>query len=724
MKIKKSAAAVLSGLVCISSAGTCSAGAVYYQPETISRIAADDDVILGDVNGDGLIDTVDASCILSYVQGSGNLSNPQKVAADVNKDGSIDSTDALIIQKYYASASSDENPGTMEEFVASLYADEETADTTTTTAAVTTTAVTTTTAVVTTSDEQQDEDALILGDVNMDGRVDATDASMILKESSELAAGGGSFNEAQLKAADVNQDGIVDASDASDVLRYYSYLMAGYDYVGISEFLRSNIELSRSGSCGKNAVWGLNEDGVLTIGGTGEMTSWSSTTDVPWHDLRGEVKKVVIEDGITNIGSCSFYGCKQLTEAEIPESVEDIGFWVFSGTPYLEASRSAKDPMLIINGILVDGAMCGSEVEVPTNVTKIAPYAFSYSDTVMSVRIPASVTEIGKKAFFSCPSLNDVTVIGTKCDIYNDKNTFCNGVSDEAVYGGVLVGYDDSTVKEYADKFGISFQSIGQIQQVSTDIVMYVGQTIEIAGLSTTVGTSDYTIEGEKVTALKPCESYLSIGGQISKLKIMQPMLRVYADDELIESGAVISYKNGMKLRFELSHYYPIGSTMNAWSVLQKTEKGSSSSNWNKSFGYKEPAEEYNEAENSLSLTFTIENVPDEDLNGRLCWRINNAVSIEFESNSFVIAAPLYRTGDVNGDKDIDARDASNILAEYAAVQTNKPALFNAEQKEAADVDGNGVVDARDASDVLAYYAYTSTHQNEQVDSIEVFLKK
>lgn len=62
---------------------------------------------LGDVNGDGMIDSSDASAVLSeyaliQTGSSTSFSDNQKKAADVNNDGIIDSSDASCILSYYA----------------------------------------------------------------------------------------------------------------------------------------------------------------------------------------------------------------------------------------------------------------------------------------------------------------------------------------------------------------------------------------------------------------------------------------------------------------------------------------------------------------------------------------------------------------------------------------------------------------------------------------------
>lgn len=69
---------------------------------------------------------------------------------------------------------------------------------------------------------------LILGDVNEDTTVDASDASLVLSEYALLSTGGQfSFNAKQQKSADVNKDGQINSSDSSKILSYYAEISTG-----------------------------------------------------------------------------------------------------------------------------------------------------------------------------------------------------------------------------------------------------------------------------------------------------------------------------------------------------------------------------------------------------------------------------------------------------------------------------------------------------------------
>lgn len=67
-----------------------------------------------------------------------------------------------------------------------------------------------------------------LGDANLDGVVDAKDASLVLVEYALLSTDKPeTFTAQQKKNGDVNFDGKIDSKDASRILSYYSYLSTG-----------------------------------------------------------------------------------------------------------------------------------------------------------------------------------------------------------------------------------------------------------------------------------------------------------------------------------------------------------------------------------------------------------------------------------------------------------------------------------------------------------------
>lgn len=85
---------------------------------------------------------------------------------------------------------------------------------------------------------------------------------------------------------------------------------------------------------GTDVEWMISqyEDGVLTdwtltISGEGEMPNFEGTGDpaCPWENEKQKIKKVIIEEGVTNIGKNAFRGCSELAEVHISKTVKKIG---------------------------------------------------------------------------------------------------------------------------------------------------------------------------------------------------------------------------------------------------------------------------------------------------------------------------------------------------------------------------------------------------------------
>ena len=136
-----------------------------------------------------------------------------------------------------------------------------------------------------------------------------------------------------------------------------------------------------SGTCGDNLTWTLKPSGTLIISGTGDMTSWASATDVPWHDHLSVITSVVIEDGVTSIGGHAFDECNAITSIEIPQSVTSVGDHAFDGCSSLPA------------------------ITLPYGITTIGEGTFSGCSSLVSITIPAGVTELKDHAFDGCTGL-------------------------------------------------------------------------------------------------------------------------------------------------------------------------------------------------------------------------------------------------------------------------------------------------------------------------------
>lgn len=80
-------------------------------------------------------------------------------------------------------------------------------------------------------------------------------------------------------------------------------------------------------------------DGILTLSGQGPTDDFSAET-VPFLDYGRDIHTLVIEDGITYIGSCLFYGLGSLKgELILPGSITGFGDYAFSGADIESAPK-------------------------------------------------------------------------------------------------------------------------------------------------------------------------------------------------------------------------------------------------------------------------------------------------------------------------------------------------------------------------------------------------
>lgn len=164
---------------------------------------------------------------------------------------------------------------------------------------------------------------------------------------------------------------------------------------------------ARSGTTG-DCTWTLDDDGTLTISGNGAMRNYYyeyeddyEGTDVPWRGSLNSIKKVIIEDGVTNIGNYSFYGCTGLTSVSIGDSVTSIGCCAFSHCLNLIS------------------------VAIPDSVDWIRDNAFEYCSGLKDVIIGKGEKNIEYDVFYGCTDLDSVyiTDLAAWCGIYFYDNT-------------------------------------------------------------------------------------------------------------------------------------------------------------------------------------------------------------------------------------------------------------------------------------------------------------
>ena len=245
---------------------------------------------------------------------------------------------------------------------------------------------------------------------------------------------------------------------------------------------------------------------TLTISGTGAMPDFDFPNGnlAPWWNyealgmltsfgnfkLEGELKKVVIKDGVTNVSDYALFFLPAATQVTLPESVTRIGRYGIAMCSKLTGMSIPKgvagigDFGLAGNGLtaitLPDGLQslgrgafdsCASltnttlpaaitavpgkcfadctkllNVKYAGTVTAIGDLAFESCKALTAAPIPETVTEIGASAFTGCTALTDVTIPAGVSTIPEDCFRGCTALADMKLPGTVThVGYNAFT---------------------------------------------------------------------------------------------------------------------------------------------------------------------------------------------------------------------------------------------------------------------------------------
>ena len=171
------------------------------------------------------------------------------------------------------------------------------------------------------------------------------------------------------------------------------------------------------GKCGDEITYSFApETGVMTISGAGRMwdyfyadESGVQILDREYAALCGEIRELVIEEGVTYIGMDAFEGCENLKKVTFAPTVMSIGQFAFLGTGLEEID--------IPEGIGYVGTQAFSNcrelkrASLPSTIRYLAQNVFAYDDALELLEIGGccAMPAYGGTAAF-CPALTQITV--------------------------------------------------------------------------------------------------------------------------------------------------------------------------------------------------------------------------------------------------------------------------------------------------------------------------
>lgn len=213
---------------------------------------------------------------------------------------------------------------------------------------------------------------------------------------------------------------------------------------------------------------------TLTISGTGAMPDFNFPEGnlAPWWNyealgmltsfgnfkLEGELKKVVIKDGVTNVSNYALFFLPAATQVTLPESVTSIGRYgialcsKLTGMSIPKGVTEIGDFGLAGDGLtaitLPDGLQtlgrgafdaCASlsGTTLPAAITAVPDKCFNDCTKLLTVDYKGEVTAIGERAFEGCKSLTKAPIPAAVTTLGNSAFNGCVALTDVTLPGGV-----------------------------------------------------------------------------------------------------------------------------------------------------------------------------------------------------------------------------------------------------------------------------------------------
>ena len=221
--------------------------------------------------------------------------------------------------------------------------------------------------------------------------------------------------ESEIIEEDSDQAAEVDFQEENDDIRQDFAQEVSNDDIAlfsdgvVKESEEENIVASGTLNEGVYAVsWKLYEDGNLIFSGNGSINGYSKY-NAPWYQYRQKINRIIIEDGIKEIGNGDFYGCNNVNEVIIGKSVRNIEFDAFRECINLNRVTFSDSLKQICDSAFRN---CSSlvSIEIPESVITIQNYAFSGCKNLSKVELHEGLTSLGENAFNDCSSLEKIKI--------------------------------------------------------------------------------------------------------------------------------------------------------------------------------------------------------------------------------------------------------------------------------------------------------------------------
>lgn len=170
---------------------------------------------------------------------------------------------------------------------------------------------------------------------------------------------------------------------------------------------------------------------------------------------KSQIKKIIMEEGITNIGEFAFNKCKILEEIYISKSILEIQKGAFMECNYIKAvyyNATIEDWCKIIFISKTSNPMYYSEkfyckknenfgeissLVLDFDITEIGDFQFCGMNSLEKLVIPSNIKKIGCSTFYKCVNLARIEISSSVEEIKADAFELCEKI-EEVYYDGTI----------------------------------------------------------------------------------------------------------------------------------------------------------------------------------------------------------------------------------------------------------------------------------------------
>ena len=395
-------------------------------------------------------------------------------------------------------------------------------------------------------------------------------------------------------------------------------------------------------------------DGVTTIGEEafadtpieGHVTIPDGVTSLGARVFRNtQISTVFLPNSIETVSEGLFQGCQNLDLVYVPDNYTGLASSVFDGCGNLTVLRLSANLAAMGEYSLQNTPL--EYVKVPSQVETLSRGVLKNCTKLESLTLPASMTSVEAEALYGCTNLRNLSVEATTPPVIRDRSSIRGINTDKCLISIPTSAYRNYVLAEYW----------GQFVQMRNDIAVVTAGNGEIAFESVAEEEEEEEEEASGARAFAPRRA-------AARASRRAPQLASEEDSKTyVSNGSSVYAPQQGKVRFIITPA---------------------------------PGEEI------VSATLDGEDIMPDIVDGvyiATADKKNAKLVVKFtgESQGTVVMA-----GDVNGDGNVTAQDASLVLQLVAKkiTQDTEGVVY-----KAADVNGDGNVTAQDASLILQHVA-------------------